>query len=158
MFISHEEIRPLPRKVTAETITCDSRGHFLYLRSIVGLRRQYGCGSLVRPEELSEKTYQALSIQERFASMCDIARQFYRNHAIERPGMLSLQIGMSGVNGVRLFDPDDRSGNEPKKFLDSAYDDEINVTVGEFLSQDGGTKTLFDRITYAFDVATPEGQ
>jgi len=158
MFISLETVGNLKGLSTAETITCDANGHFLYLRALVGLSRNVAGHVGFRYEiELSEKIYQLLSVQQRFGNMLKLSRDFFHK-VVERPGLLSIKIGMKGVRGISLYDPDKRDSSSSKRFLDDEYRDEVIVTTDEFLSGDSGTKLLNDRIAFAFDVETPEGQ
>jgi len=158
MFVSLESVGHLEGRSTAETITCDARGHFLYLRAMVGLTRQvHGRAGFRHQFELREKIYQLLSIHQRFGDMLKVSRDFYYK-VVERPGLLSIKIGMKGVRGISLYDPDNLHSSSSKQFLDDEYHDEVILTTDEFLSGDGGTKLLYDRIAYAFDAETPEGQ
>ena len=158
MYISQERIVRFEGFLTADTITCDTRGNFLYLRGIVGLNRGHipDIALVVKEAELEEKIYPMASIRQRFESMLDVAREFYRKAIAERPGLLSIKIGMEKVKGARIYQPD--AIDQSKLFLDDNYRDEIILTEDEFLSTSGGTQLLYDRIAYAFDVMTPDGQ
>jgi hypothetical protein len=154
MYISLDSVKPYGR-VTAETITCDVYGHYLHLRGIVGLTQLTLDESRVSDQdEHNLKLFSLTNVHQRISWMLDGARTFYRTALNERPGLLSIKLGMQDVKGVRFRDPS--SYDVPEAFLDANYEDEITMEVDAFLSTSGGIKSMEDRITYAFDVRTPE--
>jgi hypothetical protein len=84
------------------------------------------------------------------------ARRFYEKPEVERPGLLSVELGMALTRNMRIHTQNDYDG--PKPFLDDEYRHELIMDMDEFLSPQGRVNQFFDRISFAFDVSTPEGQ
>ena len=77
---------------------------------------------------------------------------------MERPGLMTVQIGCVGVKGLKLFQPAPFS--EPTRYLDDDYTDEVTVTADEFLSDNGWQGMALEfgaRIAYSFNVKTEQG-
>lgn len=155
IYIPESMVMPLSDPVTFETITCDARGYFLHLRAITGIHGAPGGYRLVDRNELNGNTYRIGSMRDRFEWMFAEAREFFGQDTLEQPGLLSVRIGMIEIKGTKVFDPNQH--REPKPFLDAHYRDEQILTLGELLDEEKGAQPLFDRLAYAFDVATPAG-
>jgi hypothetical protein len=159
MFVSEVDL-PEWGATIRDVMTCDARGHFLYIRGLVAITQyapnHYG---IYRQEELTDKRFAYESITERFGNMIAEARKFYEKPEVERPGLLSIRLGMEQTRGIQLYHQNARSSlDDPKPFLDDSYFHEIVLSHDELLSSDYGLSALFDRIAFAFDVSTPEGQ
>lgn len=81
---------------------------------------------------------------------------FYKKNDVERPGLLSIKLGLSGVLDAKIHLPN--APEESKCFMDSEYETELIVSIDELLSGDKVAQTLSHQIAFAFDVSTPESQ
>lgn len=142
---------------TREVISCDSKGHFLYVRGLVAVTQLVpNTYRVYRSEEVADSDFTCDSVIERFTNMIIEARKFYEKPDVERPGLLSVTLGMSDTNNVRFYNRDDSDAS--RRFLEDEYHHELIVSVEDFLSVDGKVKAFFGRIAFAFDVSTPDGQ
>jgi hypothetical protein len=158
MYISRDRIAGpgFEEFTTAETVTCDANGHFLYLRSMVGIKRDHGVAFIGNASEVTERAFDFSSVWTRFSGMLERGREFYQSADIERPGLLSVEIGVKHAKGCRIFDPNTFDAAKP--YLDDEYRDEVILILEEFLALEVGSRPLYNRLAFAFDVATLEGQ
>jgi hypothetical protein len=156
MFVSEVVLRELGPVVPA-VISCDSRGHFLYVRGLVAVVPVIPPHhELHRVREYPDREFDILSVKQRIEDMVKEARAFYQKPGIERPGLLSVVLGMSGTRNIRFYSQND--SDDSKRFLDDDYHHEILLNFDDFLSRSDSVSPLIDRIRFAFDVSSPEGQ
>jgi hypothetical protein len=146
---------PDHRVRTTESTTLLANGNILVMRTILSLVRQHGYLSLL-PYEVTNKQFNFPSLWDRIALMFAEARQFLERPDVELPGLLSVTLGMRSVSGYSFKQGGAKGDSKP--FLDEDYRSEVIVPAEEFLKPDGGIGLLRDRLTYAFDLDTPEGQ
>jgi hypothetical protein len=138
-----------------QTVMCDAYGHFFNLRTAFDFipgHRGFPLSNAL------DRSFEVHDFGKRFSVLLRGARSFYAASGIERPGLVSVQIGAKGIHGLTLYESGQLS--RPHPYGEDDYVDEMIIRADEFLSEDAWSSASAEfaaRLAYSFDVRTEYG-